>query len=84
MTGVQTCAFRSGGNLALFRCQVQPQNQALSVDLGWGDLVTGGVEIYPVAAAHYNLLLEPYVQLLAQQLQLCIDKAQRNHHVSVD
>jgi amino acid adenylation domain-containing protein len=72
------------GNLTLFRCQIQPQNQALSADLGWHDLVTGTVEIYPVAASHYNLLIEPYVQSLAQQLQLCIDKAQTNDHLLVD
>jgi amino acid adenylation domain-containing protein len=72
------------GNLTLFRCQVQPQNQALSPDLGWRDLVTGQVEIYPVAAPHYDLLLEPHVQSLAKQLQLCIDKAQTNNHLLVD
>jgi amino acid adenylation domain-containing protein len=66
------------GNLTLFRCQIQPQSQALSPDLGWRDLVTGTVEIYPVTAPHYDLLLEPHVQSLAQQLQLCIDKAQTN------
>jgi amino acid adenylation domain-containing protein len=72
------------GNLTLFRCQIQPQSQSLSPDLGWHDLVTGTVEIYPVAAPHYGLLLEPHVQSLAQQLQLCIDNAQVSNHLSVD
>lgn len=72
------------GNLTLFRCEVQPLNQALSVDLCWRDLVTGTVEIYPVVAAHYNMLLEPNVQSLAQQLQLCIGKAQIDNQRSVD
>jgi amino acid adenylation domain-containing protein len=66
------------GNLTLFRCQVQPQNQALSADLGWRSLVTGKVEIHPVNAPHYDLLLEPHVQVLAEKIKICIDKVQAN------
>ena len=72
------------GDLTLFRCQIQPQDQAFSPDLGWRDLVTGNVEIYPLLAPHHNLLLEPYVQSLAQALKLCIDRATITSHLSVD
>ncbi len=72
------------GNLTLFRCQIQPPNQALSPDLGWRDLVAGNVEIYSIAAPHYELLLEPHVQSLAEKLKLCIDKAQANYHLSIE
>jgi amino acid adenylation domain-containing protein len=78
----QTQAY--SGNLTLFRCQIQPQNQALSSDLGWRDLVTGQIEIYPIAAPHYDLLLEPHVRPLAEQLKVCIARARANSHLSID
>jgi hypothetical protein len=63
------------GNLTLFRCQIQPQNQALSADLSWSDLVNGEIEIYPIAAPHYDMLLEPHVRFLAEDLKKCIDRS---------
>jgi amino acid adenylation domain-containing protein len=69
------------GDLTLFRCQIQPQDQAFSPDLGWRDLVTGKVEIHPLLAPHHNLLLEPHVKSLAQALKLCIDRAMTTSHL---
>ena len=64
------------GNLTLFRCQIQPQKQALSPDLGWRDLVTGEIEIIPITAAHYDMLKEPHVRVVAEKLKLWIDRSQ--------
>jgi amino acid adenylation domain-containing protein len=72
------------GDLTLFRCQIQPQDQSFSPDLGWRDLVMGNVEIHPLLAPHHNLLLEPYVQSLAAALKLCIARATINSHPSID
>ena len=72
------------GELTLFRCQIQPQDQAFSPDLGWRDLVTGNIEIHPLLAPHHNLLLEPHVQSLAQVLKLCIERKIKTSHLPID
>lgn len=43
---------------------------------GWGKLVTGELEIYIVPGDHLDLVQGPYVQVLAEKLRTCLDKAQ--------
>jgi thioesterase domain-containing protein/acyl carrier protein len=62
------------GNLSLFRCQVQTLDYSLSTDLGWGNLVTGNLEIYEVPNIHYEVLKEPSVRVVAEKLKLCLAK----------
>jgi amino acid adenylation domain-containing protein len=63
------------GNLTLFRCQIQPQNQAMSPDLSWRDLVTGNISVHPIAATHYDMMKEPHVRALAEKLKRCIERS---------
>jgi amino acid adenylation domain-containing protein len=60
------------GKITLFRSSIQPITQALHPDLGWSDLADA-VEIHDVRGHHSNLLKEPCITALAQQLKLCID-----------
>ena len=46
--------------------------------------MTGNIEIHPLLAPHHNLLLEPYVQALAQTLKLCIDRVTTISHLPID
>ncbi len=62
------------GKVTLFRSSIQPITQALHPDLGWGD-IAGVVEVYDIRGHHSNLLKEPCVMALAQQLKSCIDSA---------
>ena len=62
------------GNLTLFRCQMQTLDYYLSPDLGWGDLVSGNLEIYNVASSHYTILREPVVRLVAEKIMSCLEK----------
>ncbi|MCY7336758.1 MAG: phosphopantetheine-binding protein, partial [Chamaesiphon sp.] len=62
------------GNLTLFRCQMQTLDYYLSPDLGWGDLVSGNLEIYNVASSHYSILREPVVRLVAKQIESCLEQ----------
>ena len=61
------------GKIILFRSSIQPITQALYPDLGWGE-IANLVEIYDVQSPHQDLLKEPYIQSLTQQLKLCIDR----------
>jgi len=42
---------------------------------GWGELAAGGLEIHEVCATHTDILSEPYVQITAEKLTLCLLKA---------
>lgn len=46
-----------------------------SPELRWRELVTGELEIHEVPGTHIGILEEPNVEVLAGQLQTCIDKA---------
>jgi thioesterase domain-containing protein len=38
-------------------------------------VATGGLAVYLVPGAHYNMLREPHVQTLAAQLRTCVANA---------
>jgi surfactin family lipopeptide synthetase A len=66
------------GKITLFRSSIQPITQALHPDLGWSDLA-GAVDVHDIRGHHSDLLKEPHIQALAQELKLCIDAASGNH-----
>ncbi|HEY2988056.1 MAG TPA: amino acid adenylation domain-containing protein [Candidatus Binatia bacterium] len=61
------------GRVTLFRTQAQPLFQAYA-DNGWRRLAMGGVDVYQVEGDHLNFLDEPYVQTLAKQIRLALEK----------
>ncbi|HBL31155.1 MAG TPA: non-ribosomal peptide synthetase, partial [Acidobacteria bacterium] len=44
--------------------------------LGWADLSAEPVESHPIPGYHAGLMFEPYVQVLAERLGFCINKAE--------
>ena len=62
--------------ITLFR--VSEQSIALVRDplLGWGGLSAAGIEDYEIKAFHKNILKEPWVRVLGEKLQACLDEAQ--------
>lgn len=63
------------GKVTLFRAGVRSAAGAGEPDMGWGRLALGGVEIREVPGDHVDMLLEPQVRLLAEQLRDCIRRA---------
>ncbi len=47
--------------------------------MGWTDLATDGVEVYIIPGGHHDLLREPSVRVLAENLSRCLHKAQKKH-----
>ncbi|NJS12148.1 MAG: amino acid adenylation domain-containing protein [Microcoleus sp. CSU_2_2] len=45
-------------------------------ELGWGEIVRGGIEIHEIPSNHLGMLKEPHVQLLGEALQAVIERAQ--------
>jgi amino acid adenylation domain-containing protein len=62
--------------LTLFRTQTTPLFYSHGTDKGWGKLAAGGVEIRVVPGHHLTMLREPHVKILAEELRVCLDKAQ--------
>ncbi|MDB9511762.1 amino acid adenylation domain-containing protein [Kamptonema animale CS-326] len=61
------------GSLVLFRCKYQDVKYYFKPDLGWGDVVAGGVEIHNLRGSHFDLMKEPWVQFLAKELKASLE-----------
>jgi aspartate racemase len=71
------------GRVALFRSRDQMIGVSSYGDpqLGWGELAAGGLECHEVPGTHLGMLQEPHVQVLAEKLKACLDKAQTETHL---
>jgi aspartate racemase len=67
------------GRVTLFRSRDQIIDVSSYADphLGWGELAAEGLEFHEVSGTHLGILQEPNVQVLAEKLKACLDKAQR-------
>ncbi|MEH1770525.1 MAG: amino acid adenylation domain-containing protein [Nostoc sp.] len=67
------------GQVVLLRTEDQHRDEAVGIQydlqFGWGDLVTGGVDIHYIPGSHLSLLDEPHVQVLAEKLKNSLNKA---------
>jgi amino acid adenylation domain-containing protein len=61
------------GRATLFWCEYQSLYIDRHPDLGWGELVTDGVETVFIPGEHLSLLSEPHVRVLAEKLKLAIE-----------
>jgi amino acid adenylation domain-containing protein len=64
------------GRVTLFRAE-----DSLYQAADWQGLAAGGLETYVIPGNHYTFLKQPYVHILAQQLQECIVKAEQETRV---
>jgi aspartate racemase len=67
------------GQLVLFRASHQPPGCYADSTLGWGQVVTGGIEAFDVPGFHGERLLytPKSLQVLGTQLKACLVKAQQ-------
>ena len=64
------------GRVILFRSSQKPLRGVRDPHLGWNTYVPRGLEVYDVEGNHENILLEPQVRCVAEQLKICLDEAQ--------
>lgn len=66
------------GQMTVFRTDDKNRDDAVGVkydpQFGWGELVAG-VDVYHLPGSHLSFLDEPDVQVLAEKLKLCLEKA---------
>jgi amino acid adenylation domain-containing protein len=65
------------GRATLFWSEYQDWYIKKHPTLGWGDLVTDGLDIQRIPGDHITLMKEPHVQVLAEKLKLSIEEAAR-------
>jgi len=64
------------GPVTLFRARERPAEAA--ADLGWGEVVGGGVEVHDVGGEHASMLLRPHVEEVARRLAALLDGLDRS------
>jgi thioesterase domain-containing protein len=64
------------GRVTLFRANRGHILTSSETTLGWGRIALGGIEIRDIAGEHNAIVEQPYVQTLARELRVCLDRAQ--------
>jgi thioesterase domain-containing protein len=64
--------------ITVLRTSVQSSIAYQDPTLGWSKLAGENVEVQWVSGNHLTMLKKPHVQVLAEQLRACIEKAQAN------
>jgi amino acid adenylation domain-containing protein len=64
------------GVLTLFRATKQPSGIYPDPTLGWGELVTGKLDIHEVPGSHGTLVVEPRVRHLVEKLDACLESVE--------
>jgi len=67
------------GRVTLFRTQGYSLFGPFDPNMGWDKVATNGVEIKEIAGIHAEILQEPQVRLLAEQLRTALDEAQATY-----
>ena len=65
------------GKVTLFRAKIgSPKRYALDPLGGWGKFALSGVDVIDVPGDHMSMIKEPNLPVLAEELKVCLDKAQ--------
>ena len=73
ITAMEAYKFRAYSNqIIFFESAELPSNVDKSL---WANIAIGGLEIYQISGDHCTMLQEPHVQILAERLKACLDRA---------
>gem|GEM_PF-5948378 len=65
--------------MTLLRTEARNRDEAVGekYDLyfGWRDLIVGELDIHYIPGSHLSVLNEPHVQVLAEKMRVCLEKA---------
>jgi amino acid adenylation domain-containing protein len=60
------------GHVYFFRAEESEHEENNEIDLGWGKLADGGVEIFTVPGDHLTMIHPPHVKTLARTMRQCL------------
>ncbi len=64
------------GRITFFKANETLEGTSMDPTMGWSEWASGGVEVHLIPGNHANLMYEPHVEVLAQKLTPCLDRAQ--------
>jgi amino acid adenylation domain-containing protein len=64
------------GRITFFKASETLAGASPDPTLGWSEWASGGVEVHVVPGNHANLMYEPHVEVLAEELTACLKQAQ--------
>lgn len=67
------------GRVILFRSSHKPLGRVSDPCAGWSTYAALGLETYEIEGNHENILIEPQVRFVGEQLKTCLDEAQIAH-----
>src|SRR5208337_4701997 len=69
-------ARRYPGRITLFRAEegIGAVDVRYGDELGWGGLAAQGIEVHRIPGSHLELMKEPNVRILAQELSACLER----------
>jgi aspartate racemase len=70
-----------GCRTVIFRCKDWPYVSAGDPYFGWRELLSGRAESYEIPGDHEGILHEPNVQVLADQLRVCLHEAKQTENI---
>ncbi|MEH2173669.1 amino acid adenylation domain-containing protein [Nostoc sp.] len=62
------------GRIILFCANKKVEEDTQNKSLGWGELAAGGIEVHQIGGDHYAIIREPYVQVLAERLEIYLNQ----------
>jgi len=64
------------GRASVFKAVESAEAFGADFALGWGEAITGGIEVHEIPSDHLGMLKEPQVRILGEKLQAAVDRAQ--------
>ncbi|AFZ07951.1 amino acid adenylation domain protein [Oscillatoria nigro-viridis PCC 7112] len=67
------------GRASIFKAVESAEASGADRELGWGGVITGGIEVHEIPSNHLGMLKEPHVRILGEKLQAAVDRFQRKN-----
>ncbi|NQE37635.1 non-ribosomal peptide synthetase [Microcoleus asticus] len=64
------------GRASIFKAVESAAAFGADRELGWGGVITGGIEVYDIPSNHLGMLKEPHVRVLGEKLQAAVARFQ--------
>ncbi|MEG4205530.1 amino acid adenylation domain-containing protein [Microcoleus sp. Pol7_A1] len=64
------------GRASIFKAVESAAAFGADRELGWGGVITGGIEVYDIPSNHLGMLKEPHVRILGEKLQAAVARFQ--------
>ena len=64
------------GRITVFPPRYGPESHYHDLHMGWQELAAGGLDIHEIPGSFAFIIKEPHVQILAQKLRECLERAE--------